>query len=97
MTSGDPSFCCWYADNRGRKSQNELSYQVLGIAKVFGFLEWLSLHPIVSDTYDSDNCEMNASSQKMIIFAHHHKVLDKVQVISSLFPLVLIDATILHV
>lgn len=66
-------------DNRGRKSQNELSYQVIGIAKVFGFLEWLSLHPIVSDTDDSNNCEMNARAQKMIVFAHHHKVLDKVQ------------------
>lgn len=66
-------------DNGGRKSQNELSYQVIGIAKVFGFLEWLSLHPIVSDTDDSNNCEMNARAQKMIVFAHHHKVLDKVQ------------------
>jgi len=90
---GDPFFFLFNADNRGRKSQNELSYQVIGIAKVFGFLEWLSLHPIVSDTDDCNNCEMNARGQKMIVFAHHHKVLDKVQVRSSLFPQVLIDAS----
>jgi len=49
----------------------KLSYQELGIAKLSGFREWLSLHPIVAGSE-------NAS--KMIIFAHHHKVLDGVQV-----------------
>jgi len=49
----------------------KLSYQELGIAKLSGFREWLALHPIVSGSE-------NAS--KMIIFAHHHKVLDGVQV-----------------
>nr|XP_007157652.1 hypothetical protein PHAVU_002G087300g [Phaseolus vulgaris]ESW29646.1 hypothetical protein PHAVU_002G087300g [Phaseolus vulgaris] len=48
----------------------KLSYQELGIAKLSGFREWLALHPIVSGSE-------NAS--KMIIFAHHLKVLDGVQ------------------
>ncbi|KAL9314257.1 hypothetical protein ACSQ67_019709 [Phaseolus vulgaris] len=50
--------------------EGKLSYQELGIAKLSGFREWLALHPIVSGSE-------NAS--KMIIFAHHHKVLDGVQ------------------
>ncbi|KAH1126757.1 hypothetical protein AAZX31_06G189900 [Glycine max] len=49
----------------------KLSYQELGIAKLSGFREWLALHPIIAGSE-------NAS--KMIIFAHHHKVLDGVQV-----------------
>ncbi|KAF7806233.1 DNA annealing helicase and endonuclease ZRANB3 [Senna tora] len=48
----------------------KLSYQELGIAKLSGFCEWLSLHPVV---VESEN------ASKMIIFAHHHKVLDGVQ------------------
>ncbi|KAL2935367.1 DNA annealing helicase and endonuclease ZRANB3 [Bienertia sinuspersici] len=57
----------------------ELSDQVLGISKVFGFLEWLSLHPIITEADESSNNEVTASSHKMIIFAHHLKVLDKLQ------------------
>ncbi|KAI9117591.1 hypothetical protein K1719_011757 [Acacia pycnantha] len=52
------------------ESEGKLSYQELGIAKLSGFREWLSLHPVVAGSE-------NAS--KMIIFAHHHKVLDRVQ------------------
>ncbi|RDY04796.1 DNA annealing helicase and endonuclease ZRANB3, partial [Mucuna pruriens] len=48
----------------------KLSYQELGIAKLSGFREWLALHPII---------EGLESASKMIIFAHHHKVLDGVQ------------------
>ncbi|XP_057731223.1 uncharacterized protein LOC130946479 [Arachis stenosperma] len=48
----------------------DLSVQELGIAKLSGFREWLSLHPLIAG---SEN------SKKMIIFAHHHKVLDGVQ------------------
>ncbi|CAL0323772.1 unnamed protein product [Lupinus luteus] len=48
----------------------KLSYQELGIAKISGFREWLSLHPLIAEPE-------NAS--KMIIFAHHHKVLDGLQ------------------
>ncbi|RHN66007.1 putative calcium/calmodulin-dependent protein kinase chromatin remodeling SNF2 family [Medicago truncatula] len=48
----------------------KLTYQELGIAKLSGFREWLSFHPLIAGSE-------NAS--KMIIFAHHHKVLDGVQ------------------
>nr|KYP55768.1 Zinc finger Ran-binding domain-containing protein 3 [Cajanus cajan] len=48
----------------------KLSYQELGIAKLSGFREWLALHPII---------EGSENASKMIIFAHHHKVLDGVQ------------------
>ncbi|XP_048500280.1 uncharacterized protein LOC104893980 isoform X3 [Beta vulgaris subsp. vulgaris] len=64
-------------DNGGHK--RELSDQVLGISKVSGFLEWLSLHPIVTEADDPGSTDVNASSHKMIIFAHHLKVLDKLQ------------------
>jgi hypothetical protein len=49
----------------------KLTYQELGIAKLSGFREWLSFHSLIAGSE-------NAS--KMIIFAHHHKVLDGVQV-----------------
>ncbi|XP_028753666.1 DNA annealing helicase and endonuclease ZRANB3 isoform X2 [Neltuma alba] len=52
------------------ESEGKLSYQELGIAKLSGFREWLSLHSVVAET---------ESASKMIIFAHHHKVLDGLQ------------------
>ncbi|KAK7304668.1 hypothetical protein VNO77_42553 [Canavalia gladiata] len=42
----------------------------LGISKLSGFREWFSLHPLI---VGSEN------ASKMIIFAHHHKVLDGIQ------------------
>ncbi|XP_058788404.1 uncharacterized protein LOC131662604 [Vicia villosa] len=48
----------------------KLTNQELGIAKLSGFCEWLSFHPLIAGL---DN------APKMIIFAHHHKVLDGVQ------------------
>ncbi|MED6194350.1 hypothetical protein PIB30_027738 [Stylosanthes scabra] len=48
----------------------DLSVQELGIAKLSGFREWLSLHPLIAGS----EC-----SKKMIIFAHHIKVLDGIQ------------------
>ncbi|XP_021860897.1 uncharacterized protein [Spinacia oleracea] len=66
-------------ENDSGGHDRELSDQVLGISKVLGFLDWLSLHPIFTEGDDSNNTEVNASSQKMIIFAHHLKVLDKLQ------------------
>ncbi|CAK7323249.1 unnamed protein product [Dovyalis caffra] len=62
-------------DNRVR----QLSYQELGIAKLSGFREWLSIHPLISDSDGVAELDVNPSSQKMIIFVHHHKVLDGVQ------------------
>ncbi|XP_061957013.1 uncharacterized protein LOC133678636 isoform X3 [Populus nigra] len=57
----------------------KLSYQELGIAKLSGFCEWLSIHPVISESDGVAKLDVNHSSQKMIIFAHHLKVLDGVQ------------------
>uniref|UniRef100_A0A6N2LX39 Helicase ATP-binding domain-containing protein n=1 Tax=Salix viminalis TaxID=40686 RepID=A0A6N2LX39_SALVM len=51
----------------------KLSFQELGIAKLSGFCEWLSLHPLISDGVAK--LDANHSAQKMIIFAHHLKFL----------------------
>ncbi|OVA00749.1 SNF2-related [Macleaya cordata] len=61
------------------KSSRLLSNQQLGIAKLSGFREWISIHPIVTELESSENLDVDLSSQKMIIFAHHLKVLDGVQ------------------
>ncbi|XAR50004.1 DNA helicase [Bertholletia excelsa] len=63
------------------KSQNPrtLSKQEIGVAKVRGFVEWLAVHPISAEQDCYENAECSLSSHKMIIFAHHHKVLDRVQ------------------
>lgn len=63
-----------------RESLRILSWQQIGIAKLSGFLKWLSMHPIFAESDGADNLELGVSSHKMIIFAHHHKVLDGVQV-----------------
>ncbi|KAL6953469.1 DNA helicase [Sarracenia purpurea var. burkii] len=65
------------------RSLRMLSEQEIGIAKLSGFLEWLSMHPIFAESDGADNPELSLSSHKMIIFAHHHKVLDGVQVRNS--------------
>lgn len=61
------------------RSTRMLSEQEVGVAKLSGFFEWLSMHPIFADTCDADNLTLSLSCPKMIIFAHHHKVLDGVQ------------------
>lgn len=72
-------------DNSGALSSlKKLSYQQLGIAKLSRFLEWLAIHPIVADSDGVASLDMKPSSLKMIIFAHHHKVLDGIQVRDSL-------------
>ncbi|XP_015571924.1 DNA annealing helicase and endonuclease ZRANB3 [Ricinus communis] len=58
---------------------NKLSYQELGIAKLPAFREWLSIHPLITESDGVAELDVNCISQKMIIFAHHHKVLDGVQ------------------
>ncbi|KAE8731957.1 hypothetical protein F3Y22_tig00002338pilonHSYRG00223 [Hibiscus syriacus] len=57
----------------------ELSYQELGVAKLRGFREWFSIHQLTSNPDGSEEFDLNSCSQKMIIFAHHHKVLDGIQ------------------
>ena len=66
------------SESGGCCRSKKLSYQELGIAKLSGFCEWLSIHPLISD--DVAKLDADHSSQKMIIFAHHLKVLDGVQV-----------------
>ncbi|GMQ10845.1 hypothetical protein CsSME_00053692 [Camellia sinensis var. sinensis] len=60
-----------------------LSKEEIGIAKLSGFFEWLSMHPIFSELDGADNMEFSISSHKMLIYAHYHKVLDGVQVRNS--------------
>lgn len=64
-------------------SSKKLSNQQLGIAKLSGFLEWLSFHPIVADSDGVASLDMKPRCLKMIIFAHHLKVLDGIQVRDS--------------
>ncbi|XP_011087338.1 DNA annealing helicase and endonuclease ZRANB3 isoform X2 [Sesamum indicum] len=51
----------------------------LGIAKLPGFFEWLSIHPIMAEVDGEETREDSSGSHKMIVFAYHHKVLDGVQ------------------
>lgn len=68
------------SESGGCCRSKKLSYQELGIAKLSGFCEWLSIHPLISESDGVAKLDVNHSSQKMIIFAHHLKVLDGVQV-----------------
>ncbi|WZZ37922.1 hypothetical protein YC2023_034181 [Brassica napus] len=67
--------------DKDNQLSGNLSYQQLGVAKLSAFREWLSLHPLISGGLDYTPEEINedTSSNKMVIFAHHHKVLDGVQ------------------
>ncbi|CAA0825820.1 SNF2 domain-containing protein / helicase domain-containing protein / HNH endonuclease domain-containing protein, partial [Striga hermonthica] len=56
-----------------------LKLSALGLAKLAGFLEWLSIHPIMVEADGNGTSEESSSSHKMIVFAYHHKVLDGVQ------------------
>ncbi|KAL8467053.1 hypothetical protein ACS0TY_035947 [Phlomoides rotata] len=57
----------------------------LGLAKLPGLFEWLSIHPIMVEVDGEETTQESSSSQKMIIFASHHKVLDEVQIKASPF------------
>ncbi|XP_058070254.1 uncharacterized protein LOC131219229 isoform X2 [Magnolia sinica] len=71
-------------DNKGcHRTARQLSYQELGIAKLSGFREWLSNHSIITESESGKDLDANISSKKMIIFAHHLKVLDGVQEFAS--------------
>ncbi|KAL1531695.1 DNA helicase [Salvia divinorum] len=60
-----------------KKLSQKLS--ALGLAKLPGFFEWLSFHPIMVEKDGEEIRQESSSSHKMIIFAYHHKVLDYVQ------------------
>ena len=74
------SYTPFLADGEDCHISGKLSDQELGIAKLPGFREWLSIHPVIAEPDGAINFESNSSSHKMIIFAHHHKVLNGVQV-----------------
>ncbi|XP_060205009.1 uncharacterized protein LOC132632894 isoform X4 [Lycium barbarum] len=63
----------------------ELYDEALGMAKLPGFYEWLKIHPIIKELDGEEMMEASCSCHKMIIFAHHHIVLDGVQVESLEF------------
>ncbi|CAH8388090.1 unnamed protein product [Eruca vesicaria subsp. sativa] len=67
--------------DKDNQLSGNLSYQQLGVAKLSAFREWLSLHPLISEglDYTPEEISEDTSSTKMVIFAHHHKVLDGVQ------------------
>ncbi|KAL8226611.1 hypothetical protein R6Q57_016443 [Mikania cordata] len=54
------------------------SNQVISIAKLAGFKEWLLMHPIIAESED-EKFDTSQSSHKMIIFVHYHKVTDRLQ------------------
>ncbi|XP_075112779.1 uncharacterized protein LOC107811423 [Nicotiana tabacum] len=66
-------------DTGSCRSLRELYDEALGIAKLPGFFEWLSIHPIITELDGEETTEASRSCHKMIIFAHHHIVLDGVQ------------------
>lgn len=63
-----------------RCKSGKLSYEELGVAKLSGFCDWLSLHPLLAESDGVEDLDLHPSSQRMIIFAHHHMVLDGIQV-----------------
>ncbi|KAK3125590.1 hypothetical protein QOZ80_7BG0607030 [Eleusine coracana subsp. coracana] len=66
-----------------KKSPKHLTPQEIGIAKISGFSEWFSNHFIMKGLTGDDNLGSQPSCQKTIIFGHHLKVLDGVQVFLS--------------
>ncbi|TVU38101.1 hypothetical protein EJB05_11454 [Eragrostis curvula] len=66
-----------------KKSPRHLTPQEIGIAKISEFSEWFSNHFIMKGLVADDNLGPQPSCQKTIIFAHHLKVLDGVQVFFS--------------
>ncbi|ONM59413.1 uncharacterized protein [Zea mays] len=66
-----------------KKSPRSLTPQEIGIAKLSGFSEWFSNHFIMNGFDANHNLDPQSSCQKTIIFAHHLKVLDGIQVFIS--------------
>ncbi|KAK8933688.1 CHD3-type chromatin-remodeling factor PICKLE [Platanthera zijinensis] len=66
-------------DKDYRKTSKLLSLQEIGIAKLSGFCEWFSNHVAIGDLEDANKFAIGLVSLKMLIFAHHLKVLDGIQ------------------
>ncbi|XP_076954030.1 uncharacterized protein LOC143628281 [Bidens hawaiensis] len=60
-------------------SSSRPSNQVIGLAKLAGFKEWLLMHPMMAEYDDDEKFDSSQSSHKMIIFVHYHKVTDRLQ------------------
>jgi hypothetical protein len=63
-----------------KKSPRNLTTQEIGIVKIPGFSEWFLNHFIMKEPADNGSLDSQSNCQKTIIFAHHLKVLDGVQV-----------------
>jgi hypothetical protein len=72
-------------DDDCKKSPRNLTPQEIGIAKLSGFSEWFSNHFIMDGFGANHNLDPKSSCQKTIIFAHHLKVLDGIQVSCFMF------------
>lgn len=73
-------FLGFFSGNDCKRTPNLLSDQEIGVAKLSGFREWFSNHLIIRESEDAASLDMGFGSQKTIIFAHHLKVLDGIQV-----------------
>ncbi|OEL35842.1 hypothetical protein BAE44_0003138 [Dichanthelium oligosanthes] len=76
-------FLLLWSDDSCKKSPRHLTLQEIGIAKLSGFGKWFSNHFIMNGLGDNHNLDPQSSCQKTIIFAHHLKVLDGIQVFVS--------------
>ena len=91
-----------FSDKSNNRDMMKKEDQILGLAKLLGFLECLSIHPMLSGFEGEEATEATVSSQQMTIFAHHNIegfiifahhndniVRDRIQV--SYFPLLHIE------
>jgi hypothetical protein len=70
-----------FTGNGCKKLLKDLSPQEIGIAKLSGFGEWFSNQCVTRKVPESDaDLDMQYGLQKTIIFGHHLKVLDGIQV-----------------
>ncbi|XP_071904012.1 uncharacterized protein [Coffea arabica] len=59
-------------DKSNNRDMMKKEDQILGLAKLLGFLECLSIHPMLSGFEGEEATEATVSSQQMTIFAHHN-------------------------
>ncbi|XP_078430279.1 SNF2 domain-containing protein / helicase domain-containing protein / HNH endonuclease domain-containing protein isoform X2 [Wolffia australiana] len=70
------------SESNGEKccvNPKDLSYQEIGVAKLSGFCEWFSNHFVIDNEGIESFLDEDIASQKIVIFAHHLKVLDGIQ------------------
>ncbi|ONK60093.1 uncharacterized protein A4U43_C08F14100 [Asparagus officinalis] len=74
------NYNCNHEKECQEKSAKQLSDQEIGLAKLSGFCEWFSNHGILRESEDANSMPLELHCRKMVIFAHHLKVLDGIQV-----------------